>query len=74
MFFKVKMKSEQRAPLYEYVIVEARNWIDAEEKAETLPLVFGQPADGTNDGQQVIEHPLNEKWPVLTNGFFEQNA
>lgn len=73
MFFKVKMLPINGAgPLYEYLIIEGGDWVEAEERACSLPYLFGQPSNATDDApHEEVKKPLNEQWPVLTANFFE---
>lgn len=72
-FFKVPMgysEYMQQNALYDFVIIEADDLQDAEERAsERLPAGLGE-YDSSRDIEGIDPTPANCKWPVFTNAHF----
>lgn len=69
MFYKCKMLDAGNGCLYDFVIIEAEHPEDAYDRAiGHLPQLLGESDE--DSFPVVVEHILNEPWPIFTESYF----
>lgn len=73
MFFKCKLRDDGNGCLYDYVIVEGEDLDEAYDRAQDLPLLFGDATLQPGDTDPVeVANPLSEPWPIYTDSYFNR--